>query len=200
MVALSAVTALVCGAPVASYAAPAVAAPANPSPGVPNDTSNCSPTTDASTSGAVASTWTEVASGTLDGQAWSLWSAKGQSGALGLEDGGLVIDGRAYGLCPGYPNPAELQLLDVGANGIVAGVVGYPGLAKVRLYQSTAGTRGPPCLRPRPKSSRACRSSSAPCPPPPVPTPRLSSIPPRRAYQPSTTWALAPAWPTRSCP
>ncbi len=149
MVALSAVTALVCGAPVASYAAPAVAAPANPSPGVPNDTSNCSPTTDASTSGAVASTLsstgTEVASGTLDGQAWSLWSAKGQSGALGLEDGGLVIDGRAYGLCPGYPNPAELQLLDVGANGIVAGVVGYPGLAKVRLYQSTAGTfdRGP---------------------------------------------------------
>jgi hypothetical protein len=111
---------------------------------VPNDTSNCSPTTDPSSSGAPASTLTvagtEVASGTLDGQAWSLWSAKGQSGALGIEDGGLVIDGRAYGLCPGYPNPAELQLLDVGTSGIVAGVVGYPGLAKVRLYQSTAGT------------------------------------------------------------
>jgi hypothetical protein len=83
---------------------------------------------------------TEVASGAVDGQAWSLWSAKGQSGALGIEDGGLVIDGRAYGLCPGYPNPAELQLLDIGPTGIVAGVVGYPGLAKVRLYQSTAGT------------------------------------------------------------
>ena len=81
-----------------------------------------------------------MASGTLDGQAWSLWSAKDQPGADGIEDGGLVIDGRAYGLCPGYPNPAELQLLDVGAPGIVAGVVGYPGLAKVRLYESTAGS------------------------------------------------------------
>ena len=80
----------------------------------------------------------------MAGHRWSLWSARGQSGANGLEDGGLVLDGRAYGLCPGFPNPAELEVADVGT-GIVYGVIGYPGVAKVDLYQSTAGTfdRGP---------------------------------------------------------
>jgi hypothetical protein len=111
---------------------------------VPNDTSNCSPTANPSSSGgppsALTSTGTEVASGTVQGQVWSLWSAKGQSGANGIENGGLVLDGRAYGLCPGYPNPAELQLIDVGSNGVVAGVVGYPGLAKIVLSESSAGT------------------------------------------------------------
>ena len=111
---------------------------------VPNDTSSCSPTTNPSSSGgspsAITSTGTEVASGTVQGQAWSLWSAKGQSGAEGIENGGLVLDGRAYGLCPGYPNPAELQLIDAGPNGLVVGVVGYPGLAKVALSVSNAGT------------------------------------------------------------
>jgi hypothetical protein len=111
---------------------------------VPNDTSNCSPTTDPSSSGgppaAVISTATEVASGTIQGQPWSLWSAKGQSGADGIENGGLVLDGRAYGLCPGYPNPAELQLIDAGPNGVVAGVVGYPGLARVSLSEGNVGT------------------------------------------------------------
>jgi hypothetical protein len=81
-----------------------------------------------------------VAHGTIAGMDWSLWSAKGQSGAEGMEDGGLVLDGRAYGLCPGYPNPAELELINVGPEGIVAGVVGYPGLATVDLSESTVGT------------------------------------------------------------
>ena len=111
---------------------------------VPNDTSSCSPTTNPSSSGgspsAITSTGTEVASGTVQGQAWSLWSAQGQSGAEGIENGDLVLDGRAYGLCPGYPNPAELQLIDAGPNGLVVGVVGYPGLAKVALSVSQAGT------------------------------------------------------------
>ncbi len=111
---------------------------------VPNDTSTCSPTTDPSSSGgspsAITSTGTEVASGTVQGQAWSLWSARGQSGAEGIENGDLVLGGRAYGLCPGYPNPAELQLVDAGPNGLVVGVVGYPGLAKVALSDSHAGT------------------------------------------------------------
>jgi hypothetical protein len=48
------------------------------------------------------------------GHSWSLWSARGRSGANGLEDGGLLIDGRAYGLCPGFANPAELELADIG--------------------------------------------------------------------------------------
>jgi YVTN family beta-propeller protein len=106
--------------------------------------SDCSPTTDAAASGGPASTLTgrstEVASGTVAGHSWSLWSAKGQTGANGLEDGGLVIDGHAYGLCPGFPNPAELEMADLGPNAIVYGVVGYPGLAKVDLYRSTVGT------------------------------------------------------------
>ena len=55
---------------------------------------------------ALTSTASEVASGTAGGQGWTLWSKKGQKGAQGIEDGGLVLNGRAYGLCPGYPNPA----------------------------------------------------------------------------------------------
>jgi hypothetical protein len=111
---------------------------------VPNDRSGCAPTTNAPSSGAPAATLTstdsEVAHGTVGGQDWSLWSAPGQTGANGIEDGGLVLSGRAYGLCPGYPNPAELQLIDAGANGVVVGVVGYPGVAKVDLSESTVGT------------------------------------------------------------
>ena len=118
--------------------------PAGRSVTVPNDSSTCSPTTNPSSSGgspsAITSTGTEVASGTVQGQAWTLWSAKGQSGAEGIENGDLVLGGRAYGLCPGYPNPAELQLVDAGPNGLVVGVVGYPGLAKVALNESQAGT------------------------------------------------------------
>ena len=57
-----------------------------------------------------------------------------------IENGALVLGGRAYGLCPGYPNPAELELIDAGPSGIVAGVVGYPGKATVDIAESTAGT------------------------------------------------------------
>ena len=66
---------------------------------------------------------------------------EGRERGAGIEDGGLVVGGRAYGLCPGYPNPAELELADVaGGHGLAFGVVGYPGRAKVQLYKSTAGT------------------------------------------------------------
>jgi hypothetical protein len=111
---------------------------------VPDETSTCSPTTNPSLSGGQPSTVTaadtEVANGTLGGQSWSLWSAKGQSGADGIENGGLVLDGRAYGLCPGYPNPAEMEMIDAGSNGVVVGIVGYPGLAEVALSESAVGT------------------------------------------------------------
>ncbi|MBV9447608.1 MAG: hypothetical protein JO345_17125 [Streptosporangiaceae bacterium] len=106
--------------------------------------STCSPATVASASGGPASALTshatEVASGTSGGQAWTLWSQKGETGARGIEDGGLIINGRAYGLCPGYPNPAELELADTGSHGLAYGVIGYPGLARIWLYKSTAGT------------------------------------------------------------
>jgi hypothetical protein len=111
---------------------------------VPNADSICSPTTDAATSGGspatLESSATQVASGTVNGQSWSLWSANGQTGATALEDGGLVLDGNEYGLCPGYPNPAELEMIDTGSDAVVYGVVGYPGLAKVDLSQSTIDT------------------------------------------------------------
>jgi hypothetical protein len=81
---------------------------------LPLANSDCSPPTGAATSGGPAavltSKATEVASGTVAGYRWSLWSARGKSGATGLEDGGLVINDRAYGLCPGFPNPAELEM------------------------------------------------------------------------------------------
>jgi hypothetical protein len=127
---------------------------------VPNANSDCSPRTDAASSGGPATTLTshatEVAHGTVAGHGWSLWSARGESGANGLEEGGLVINGRAYGLCPGFPNPAELELADVGPGpntGLVYGVIGYKGLAKVDLYQSTAGTFDKGTLLPKPSVS-----------------------------------------------
>ena len=106
--------------------------------------SSCGPATTAGSGSAslLMASATEVAAGTIEGLSWSLWSKTGQHGADGLEDGGLVVSGTAYGLCPGYPNPAELELLDPGAgqNGIVYGVVGYPGSAKVDIYASKVGT------------------------------------------------------------
>jgi hypothetical protein len=71
---------------------------------------------------------------------WNIVGAKGESGANAIENGALVIGGRAYGLCPGYPNPAELELIDTGSSGIAVGVVGYPGKATVDIAESTAGT------------------------------------------------------------
>ena len=106
--------------------------------------SNCSPTSGtAPTSGAprvLKTTSTEVTHGTVDGKSWSLWSKNGQSGATGLEEGSVVVGASAYGDCPGFPNPAELELLDAGSHGIVYGVVGYPGKAQIQLSVGTAGT------------------------------------------------------------
>lgn len=97
----------------------------------------CAPTTDAATSGGSPTTLThsatEVASGTIEGEPWSLWSADGQSSAAGLEDGGVVFAGREYGLCPGYPNPSETEMIDTGGDAIIYGVVDYPGLAQVQV-------------------------------------------------------------------
>jgi hypothetical protein len=85
---------------------------------------------------------TRVGSGSTDGHSWSVWSKKGVKGGPGLEEGGVIVDGVAHGLCAGFPNPAELELLDPsgGGDAIAYGVVGYPGAAKVDIYASTAGT------------------------------------------------------------
>ena len=71
---------------------------------------------------------------------WSLRTANGESGANAIENGVLILGGRSYGLCPGFPNPAELELIDAGTTGIVVGVIGYPGKATVNVSESTAGT------------------------------------------------------------
>jgi hypothetical protein len=85
---------------------------------------------------------TQVGSGSIDGHSWSVWSKNGVKGGPGLEEGGVIIDGVAHGLCAGFPNPAEMELLDPrgGGDAIAYGVVGYPGAAKVDIYTSTAGT------------------------------------------------------------
>ncbi len=54
---------------------------------------------------------------------WSLLASKGPGGVISVEQGGLVADGRWYGMCPGTPNPAEFELLDAGRVGLVYGYV-----------------------------------------------------------------------------
>ena len=63
-----------------------------------------------------------------------------RNGSAALEDAGVILDGHEYGICPGAPNPAEFELIDPpgGGNGIVIGVSGYDGSAKVKL---SVGTR-----------------------------------------------------------
>jgi HAAS len=147
-------TAGTCGVILTGDSPPPPASVKTDSAEMPLANSDCSPPTDAASSGgpaaALTSKATQVASGTVAGNHWSLWSARGHSGATGLEDGGLVINGRAYGLCPGFPNPAELEMAALGPAAIVYGVIGYPGRAKVQLYTSTAGTfdRGQPLPAP----------------------------------------------------
>jgi hypothetical protein len=107
--------------------------------------SSCSPPTDAAGSGSVAGTIagaTKVASGTVGGHSWSLWSKHGETGSAALEDAGVILDGRAYGLCTGAPNPAEFELIDPssGGDGIVIGVSGYHGAATARLSEGTPNT------------------------------------------------------------
>jgi hypothetical protein len=120
-------------------------APLSPSASVGYDGSAiCGPTTDAAMSGGspakLMHSATEAASGTIDGKPWSLWSAHGQSGAAGLENGGVVFTGREYGLCAGYPNPSETEMIDTGGDAVIYGVVDYPGLAEVQISTGAINT------------------------------------------------------------
>ncbi len=74
-----------------------------------------------------------VASGTIDGYAWSLRARAGQNGYLAIEDGRLALDGRAYSMCGGAPNPAEFALVDKGSAGIVYGYFANPGHPRITL-------------------------------------------------------------------
>ena len=108
------------------------------------DSFRCSPqtVTGSESTATLEADATRVGSGSTDGHSWSVWSKKGVKGGPGLEEGGVIIDGVAHGLCAGFPNPAEMELLDPsgGGDAIAYGVVGYPGAAKVAIYASTAGS------------------------------------------------------------
>lgn len=90
----------------------------------------------------------QVASGTIGGQNWSLWSKNGEKGSTALENAGVILDGRAYGLCLGAPNPAEFELIEPpsGGNGIVIGVSGYNGGANIKLSVGTPNSFQPGAL------------------------------------------------------
>jgi hypothetical protein len=107
---------------------------------LPNVQDQCSPSQTTSDSGTSASRLTRssvrVASGTTGGESWSLWATRGSGGVVSVEQGGLVVNGRWYGMCPGAPNPAEFELLDVGHTGLVYGYVANPGPYKVHLSAS----------------------------------------------------------------
>jgi hypothetical protein len=85
----------------------------------------------------------KVASGTIGGRPWSLWSAKGIAGAGAIKNGGLVLSGRWYGLCSFMQNPAEFELIDVGPAGVVYGYVASPLRDAVRLIGPTSSQRLP---------------------------------------------------------
>jgi hypothetical protein len=74
-----------------------------------------------------------VTSGTIDGYAWDLRARAGQNGYLAVEDGRLILDGRAYSMCGGASNPAEFALVDKGSAGIVYGYFANPGHPRITL-------------------------------------------------------------------
>ena len=104
----------------------------------------CTPAVTPASSGQPASRFTgratKVASGTVAGQPWTLWATRGYSEPAALENGGLVLGGRWYGLCAGFPNIAEMELIDAGGHGIAYGFVALPGAVQVKL---TAGKQLP---------------------------------------------------------
>ncbi len=111
--------------------------------------STCAPAVTAATSGEPAGALTgsahEVASGSVAGQSWTLWAKKGVTGVNAIEDGGVVLGGRWYGLCGGYPNLGEMELIDAGTRGIDYGFVAFPGKIGVKL--TSAGALPSPQVR-----------------------------------------------------
>jgi hypothetical protein len=68
-----------------------------------------------------------VTTGTVDGQAWSLWARRGVYAPNGIEQGGLVIRGRWYALCSGpldgTADAASIELIDTPGRGTVYGYI-----------------------------------------------------------------------------
>jgi DNA-binding beta-propeller fold protein YncE len=81
-----------------------------------------------------------VASGSADGAGWSLWAKNGIPDPYGIEQGGVVLNGRWYGLCgtPLSAGPdANFELIDTGGRGVVYGFIQHP--YKVAITLASAG-------------------------------------------------------------
>jgi DNA-binding beta-propeller fold protein YncE len=85
-----------------------------------------------------------VASGSADGAGWSLWAKNGIPDPYGIEQGGVVMNGRWYGLCgmPLSAGPdANFELIDAGGRGVVYGFIQHP--YRVAVTLSSGGERLP---------------------------------------------------------
>jgi DNA-binding beta-propeller fold protein YncE len=115
--------------------------PTKPSAGTPGETPySCDDVVSAyqagEPAGPLASTSVRVASGTAGTQAWSLWARKGVVDPYGIEQGGLVLNGRWYPLCSGELSAGpdgDFDLVDAGAHGIVYGYIQHPTKVTIRL-------------------------------------------------------------------
>jgi hypothetical protein len=87
-----------------------------------------------------------VASGTIAGLSWSVWVKLGLSEPAALEDGGLVLSGRWYGMCAGDQNPLGAELVDIGSRGIAYGYLAYPGPVTISMTPAHA-MRAPRIVR-----------------------------------------------------
>jgi hypothetical protein len=77
-----------------------------------------------------------VASGSADGAGWSLWAKSAIPDPYGIEQGGVVLNGRWYGLCgmPLSAGPvANFELIDTGGRGVVYGFIQHPYQVTVTL-------------------------------------------------------------------
>ena len=174
-------------------------------PTLPLANSDCSPRTDAATSGGPAavltSKATEVASGTVDRITLEPMVGPGQ-----------VRRDRAGGRRPGHqrsrlrpvprlpePRRARDGRHRASRHRLRRHRLPGPGQSSpVHQHRRHLRHAARRCPRRRSRSSAACRSSSAPCPARPATTPHSNSTPPHPGSPPSTTWASAAAPPASS--
>lgn len=79
---------------------------------------------------------TRVVTGTVGGQHWSVWAKTGEFDPNGIEQGGLVINGRWYSVCQSDLSAGangDFALIDAGAHGVVYGYVQHPYRVRIRL-------------------------------------------------------------------
>ena len=115
--------------------------PTQPAPRTPKVTPyTCDGAVSAYDSGApaapIAQGTVRVASGLVGDTAWSVWAKKGVIDPYGIEQGGLMLNGRWYALCDSGLSAgpdANFELIDAGAQGIVYGFIQHPDKVTIRL-------------------------------------------------------------------